>query len=260
MRIYFIDVGFGDSTLIISDGHALLFDAGGELGAQKVLSALSDAGVEKLDVLALSSNSTEHIAGARQISIYHLIGQVWHNGVNYSDAAYSAALSIAGAPSRSVEYGDTFEFGNGKITILNPQKERYLSSPGPDSIAMKAEYGDFCALLFSDSEGAGASSSDAGTVVGGIESKIISSPIPLSCQIIKVGNHGSGNAASFQLLDVASPQIAVISVGANPGAKYPDSSLLERLKLKGISTLRTDEVGTVSIYSSGSGYKIYSEK
>ncbi len=260
LKIYFIDVGFGDSTLIVSDGHAILFDAGNDSSSPAIRKMLTAAGVQKLDVLALSSNAPEHTGSARAISVYYLVETVWHNGVNYSNAAYRDALSVPGAKQVAVEYGDIFDFGKGKITILNPQKSRYLLSSGPDSIAMKVEYGDFCALLFSDSEGGAASGSDAGTVAGGLDAKITSGPVGIACQVIKVGNHGSGNSASFQLLERAKPQIAIISVGPNKDARLPANALIERLKLKGISVLRTDEVGSVWLSTAGNGYEIYSDR
>lgn len=260
LRIEMLDVGFGDATLIQIDGKNILFDAGPPEASRHVRDTLNANGAEKLDVLVLSSNASEHFGGAQAVAVYHTIGEIWDNGVKYVDYAYAGLEDVTkSAKRRSVQYGDVFEFGKGKITILNPQAQRYLKSSA-DAIALKVEYGNFCAVLFSDSEGGGAAGNDMGTVMGGIDSKIVSGNITIACQILKVGNHGSGNAASFQLLEKMKPEIGIISVGANPGSKLPEPALIRRLGLKNVSVLRTDTMGAITITSSGNGYGIVSER
>lgn len=257
MKIHFINAGFGDSTLITTGGKALLFDAGNSESAPAVLRTLKSAGVEKIDILALSSNSSEHIGGAPQVATSYLVGSVLENGIAYSDEASSDVARVTQtATHKAVKYGDKFTLGNAEITVLNPQQQLSLGTGGVDSMALKVSYGTFCALLFSDSEGGPAVGTEMGMVMGGIDSKIASGSVPIKCQVIKVGNHGSGNAASFQLLEAAKPSLAVISVGANPGSKFPEPALLERLRLKNISILRTDQSGTIVITTDGSNYSV----
>lgn len=261
LRITFIDVGYGDAAIIQSDGKAMLFDAGPADSAPAVESALAKNKVEKIDILALSSNAPEHAGGASKISTDYQIAGVWTNGVDYNDADYDALLGkLSWANVSSVEYGDNFTLGRAKITILNPQHDRYKTSSSPDSIVMKVEYGSFCALLFSDSQAGSAAGSDMGTVMGGIDSKIASGSVPIACQVIKVGHHGSGTSASFQLLEKAKPSAAIISAGPTKDGIFPEPALLERLGLKGVSVYRTDTMGTVTLTSNGTDYSISTER
>ncbi len=257
LKIVFIDVGYGDATLIQAGKKNILFDAGPAGAEEKVKLALSQNGVEKLDVLALSSNAPEHVGGAAEVSTSYPIESVWTNGVNYTGEDYQNLLvRLSYAHPIRVEYGDTFTFDNVNFTILNPQKDRYLLSSAPDSIAMKVEYGNFCVLLFSDSQAGSAAGNDMGTVVGGIDAKIVSGSLPIKCQVLKVSHHGSGISASFQLLEKAKPKTAIISVGEKQGSTLPEPVLLERLLLKGITTYRTDVSGTITITTDGQAYNI----
>jgi hypothetical protein len=143
--------------------------------------------------------------------------------------------------------------------VLNPQKKPILTSPDADSIVLKASYKSFCALLFSNSLASGASSSDPGTVFGGIDNQIVSGPIPINCKVLKVSHHGSANAASFQLLNNALPSDAIISVGPNPPQNiYPEPALIRRLMLRNISVWTTDKLGDIMVSSNGSNYSISS--
>lgn len=63
--------------------------------------------------------------------------------------------------------------------------------------------------------------------------------------ILKVGHHGSKTSTSRKLIDVITPQYALISVGKNNRYGHPDKQVLNRLKQSKI--YRTDEHGSVVI-------------
>jgi competence protein ComEC len=63
--------------------------------------------------------------------------------------------------------------------------------------------------------------------------------------ILVAGHHGSKTSTSQALLDVALPEIAVISVGANSYG-HPAQETLDRLSSMGIQVYRTDQNGTIT--------------
>ena len=71
---------------------------------------------------------------------------------------------------------------------------------------------------------------------------------------LKVPHHGSKNGLSQSLLDAASPQIAVISVGKNNSYGHPSKEVLNMLEAKEIKIMRTNEVGDVEIVSNGDNW------
>ena len=70
LKIYFIDVGQGDSTLIITPKNkTILIDSGGsqnkdyDIGEKVLLPYLLDRGVYRLDYAIISHFDTDHVGG-----------------------------------------------------------------------------------------------------------------------------------------------------------------------------------------------------
>jgi competence protein ComEC len=66
-------------------------------------------------------------------------------------------------------------------------------------------------------------------------------------EVLVVGHHGAENSAGFELLYNVTPDVAVISVGADNLYHHPSYKTLERLKFFGCVILRTDQHGTITI-------------
>ena len=64
--------------------------------------------------------------------------------------------------------------------------------------------------------------------------------------IIKIPHHGSANALTRDIVPLADPRIAVISVGRKNRYKHPSSAILNYLESEGIKVLRTDEMKDIS--------------
>lgn len=260
MEIAFLDVGFGDATLIRMGDKTILFDAGPDTDASHIKDYLRAHGVVSLDLLILSSSDKLFSSGALDIMRSVPVEKVWvSNSKLGASSSWDEIISLASTfDLTEVTYGDKYEDGDFSLTVLNPFPGTKSVNPATDSIVLKAQYKDFCAVLFSGSEASGASGNDAGTVFGGVDNRVISGPIDVECEVLRVSAHGSGNSASFQLLDsMGPPKMAVISVGPNPPVnKYPEPTLIRRLLLRNIDVYLTDRLGDVVVKSSGSGYDV----
>jgi competence protein ComEC len=75
----------------------------------------------------------------------------------------------------------------------------------------------------------------------------------LDCTVLKVAHHGSYTASSSAFLTAASPDIAVISVGANNDYGHPNQETLKRLETEvGENNIyRTDLNGTIEFVTDG---------
>ena len=69
----------------------------------------------------------------------------------------------------------------------------------------------------------------------------------LEVDILKVSHHGSATATSSYFLDAIQSEVAMIGVGKDNMYNHPSSQVIERLKRKGITILRTDEDGMFHI-------------
>ena len=74
--------------------------------------------------------------------------------------------------------------------------------------------------------------------------------------VLKVAHHGSGNSTSDAFLDQASPELALISVGANNRYGHPDGRVLDSLARVGAQVLRTDEAGSITLWLRSGGYRV----
>src|SRR5439155_107118 len=70
-------------------------------------------------------------------------------------------------------------------------------------------------------------------------------------EVLKVGHHGSKTATSDAWLDELAPHEAVISVGRNNHYGHPAPEVLERLARHGVTVLRTDRSGTITLSTDG---------
>ncbi len=64
--------------------------------------------------------------------------------------------------------------------------------------------------------------------------------------VLKVPHHGSTNGLTEELISLAHPRVAVISVGKKNRYGHPTSAILKHLHSQGIKVLRTDELENIS--------------
>ena len=63
LEVHFMDVGQGDATLIMTDGHAMLIDAGNNSKGTAVQNYLQKQGIKKLDYVIGTHPDADHIGG-----------------------------------------------------------------------------------------------------------------------------------------------------------------------------------------------------
>ena len=76
------------------------------------------------------------------------------------------------------------------------------------------------------------------------EEAVLASGADLSCDVLKVGHHGSDTSSTNAFLDAASPKIAVISCGKYNDYGHPHPETLARLAEHGASVHVTADSGT----------------
>ena len=66
-------------------------------------------------------------------------------------------------------------------------------------------------------------------------------------EVLVVGHHGAAGSTAPELLQAVSPEIAVISVGADNSYGHPAQAVLDRLTEAGAAVYRTDQAGDITI-------------
>jgi competence protein ComEC len=250
-----IDVGQGDSLLVITpDGKTLLVDGGGfgggpregsqsegaqnfDIGEDVVSPALWARGIRHLDAVALSHAHSDHMGGLPAVLRNFHPDELWV-GNNPRFAAYNALLDEAAelhVRIRSFRAGDAFDFGDSQVHVLAPFRD-YQPGTDPsnnDSLVLHVAFGGTSVLLEGDAE---EPVEEAMLAESGLESTLL-----------KVGHHGSVTSTRPEFLARVAPQWAVISCGLRNRYGHPREEVLEELQEARVRTLRTD-IGGASCF------------
>ena len=256
LRVTFLDVGQGDSAVIETPGgRVVLVDCGGrqepagaDMGRMAVEPYLRSRGVRKIDAIILTHPHLDHIGGADSLLRDFPTDLVIDNGEPTVPPAEERIL--ADAAERHVAHriavrGQSLDLGDGvRADILAPTpEETQADHPNNASIVIRLTYGRRRFLLMGDAEKAE-------------ESDLVESRLPLDCDVLKVGHHGSKTSTLPGFLKVSHPEDAIISVGAENRYGHPSQEVVQRLQQSGAHVIRTDVAGAVQCETDGYMLKI----
>ncbi len=238
--LHFIDVGQGDCTLVESNGHFALIDAGEYSERNKVISYLSEAGVTSLDYIIATHPHSDHVGSlAEVIHNFDTTALICTNAPSTSSWEYVMdAADERGVPYEIPSPFEVYQLGSATITVLSPSEDAVYSSLNDYSIVTMIEYGNTSALLTGDAERV-------------VEKELVKGDFDLSANILKCGHHGSSTSSCSQFLDAVSPDAAVISCGKNNDYGHPHEETISALKYRNIPVWRTDISGTIIATTDG---------
>lgn len=256
LELTFLDVGQGDATLVVwPGGRTMLVDGGGIPGAtrtgglragmapgeQAVSAYLWWRGMKRVDVVVLSHPQQDHMLGLIPVLENFEVGELWV-GRGVETTAFGALLRTAEARGVRVvqkRKGEAAEFGGARVEVLWPEEtETQERAQNNESLVLRVGFGGVSALLTGDIEKK-------------TERILAENDARVDVEILKVAHHGSNTSTTEELLTVATPQWAVIPVGAGNSYGHPHPKVLERLARAGLWPLRTDRDGAVRLVSDG---------
>ncbi len=232
-----IDVGQGDSILIHSNGYSALIDTGTEESANELAKTLSRENIEIIDVLILTHLHTDHTGGVEYIfKNFEVNTLILPELTTFSDGIYSAEFAIdkitrAGGNLFKACEDMTFDIGDFTVTIIGTYYD--ILDENNRSLIIRADIDGNGFLFMADAE-------------AGTERRLIEDKKDISCDILKVGHHGSNTSTVRDFLERANPQYAAISVGKGNIYNHPHLATLKQLEKRGIETLRTDIEGDIT--------------
>jgi competence protein ComEC len=257
LQIYALDVGQGDSELIITpEGKSVLIDAGTPQAADEVVAALRKRDVRSLDLAVATHPHADHIGGMTSVIENFGVKNFLDSGQEYSSKEYLRmldALDKKGIKVIDAKKGMKFDLDSGvSLEVLNPPSNdqwirnvrRGGSVENANSVVLRLSYGNFFMLFTGDAETE-------------TEDLMMKSGVPLRAQVLKVGHHGSRYATSDRFLEAVAPEDAVISVGAGNRYGHPAQQTLDRLRKAGVKVYRTDLNGEIAIVTDGNTFEIH---
>lgn len=242
LRVWFLDIGQGDATLIETpNGEQILVDGGPGDAVLTKLGQIMSPLDRTIDAVVATHPDADHISGLIPVLERYDVREVMYNGdvhdTQTTDAFVAAREAEPNAERPTVRVGDVFTFGDVTLTAVWPTDAAVANADtNTGSIVFLLTYGDTSVLLTGDApEEAEQGFEDA---VGDID-------------VLKVGHHGSVYSSSVAFLEIARPEIAVISVGAHNRYGHPSPVVMARLDEEGIPYFRTDRDGDILLTSTG---------
>lgn len=245
--VHYLDVGQGDATFIeLPNKETMLIDAGEKQEGKTVVNYIKDLGYDTIDYVIGTHPHSDHIGGLEEVintfnikNIY--MPKVVANSKIYEDLLLS--IKNKGNTVKKTYVGvNLIESDELNASFLSPTKEEY-SNLNNYSAVLKITYGNNTFLFMGDAE---------------IEvEKDISSFA--SCDVLKVGHHGSDTSSSLDFIKSVNPKYAIISVGKDNKYGHPVESILKRYQENNTEIYRTDLNGTVKVIADGNSITIDKE-
>ena len=245
LRIFFIDVGQGDSTLIITpDKKTVLIDGGGsdsfDVGKKVLLPYLLDRRILKIDYVLISHFDTDHCGGIltimEKVKVKNIIiSEQAEHSENYE--RFKKLMIHKKIRLIEVKKGDKIKIGRySEFKILFPTSRLLSENPlNNNSIVAQFNYNNFKMLFTGDIEKLA-------------EQQILKAEkAEIRADILKVAHHGSKTSSIPEFIKAVKPKIALIGVGKNNTFGHPNQQTIKNLENIKCRIYRTDLQGEIII-------------
>ncbi len=248
MTVTFIDVGQGDSTLVVlPDGATMLIDSGEASASQTVINTLNDAKVEQIDYLVATHPHADHIGGMEAVLSSFDVKSVWAPDVTTTTATYEGFidavddenLPIDEAAADKVIVDEELGYS---IELLGPAEETNSSDLNDYSAIIRLNYGDTTFLFTGDAP-----------------AQEIIDASPGHVDVLKASHHGSETGTDTAVVVETTPEYFVMSYADGNSYGHPDQSVLDAVTVTGTEIYSTAVNGNITFTSDGKEIEISTE-
>ena len=212
--MYAVSAGKADAILLGGDGWTALVDAGYARSRGKILAAMRQMGVTRLDAVFLTHTDRDHAEGLQWLAESEIEVGAWYASAMFMGVKEKKHPAVQAAKARNQEVvwlraGDSVPLENAVFSVLAPS-EPASDKDNNNSLVMMLESADGRVLL-------------AGDMELPEEEILLGSDADLSCDVLKTANHGDDDANSEAFLRAAAPDVAVFSTSSaeKPGTPNP---------------------------------------
>ena len=241
--LFAANVGKGDALVLRVGDWIGLIDTGKTWARGRVDSALALMGSDfragdsyRLDAVFLTHTDDDHASGLRWMAAQD--GRISYRteGAVYASAMYTgvkaskhpAARAVGGA--QWLSRGDAVPLGDTGAVLKVLAPASLYDDEDDNSLVMLLESPQGRMLLTGDMELPE-------------EAELLSFGDDLKCDVLKVPNHGDGDATSAEFASACAAQVAVISTDGQQKPGTPDPGVLARLEAAGSRVVVTEDSG-----------------
>lgn len=236
--VYFIDVGQGDSTLIVTENNkSILIDTGGKLSykteswkqknkefnlmSSSVIPFFKSIGLKKIDYLLITHGDADHAGYALELLNNFKVINKYTNKGRKNTLEKKININSLETKYMSIDNIEIYSLNN---NIYNNENKDSLV------LLIKIYNKNFLFMADADKE---------------VEKTIIEKYNLKDIDFLKVGHHGSKTSTGVSFINKINPKYSIISVGKNNKFGHPNTETLETLKNTKI--IRTDKAGTIKL-------------
>ena len=260
LNVTMLDVGQGECVGIETrEHHVYLVDAGStskkKTGQYQIIPWLKYIGTRSVEGIFITHWDEDHISAVGELlewseSSRVKIRRIFLPDVALKDEVLETLLQQIEEAEVSVEYlsaGEHMTDGALQISCLHPYAKKVPEDRNDASLVLRLSQGDFQMLLTGDLEKSGEDWL-VEQARPAVEQPQPAAQNPLRCTILDAGHHGASNATGEALLDLAQPELVLISCGKNNRYGHPAPETLKRLEERGIRWYSTAEVGAIQVH------------
>lgn len=275
LNVTMLDVGQGECVGIETrEHHVYLVDAGStskkKTGQYQIIPWLKYIGTRSVEGIFITHWDEDHISAVGELlewskSSRVKIRRIFLPDVALKDEVLETLLQQIEEAEVSVEYlsaGEHMTDGALQISCLHPYAKKVPEDRNDASLVLRLSQGDFQMLLTGDLEKSGedwlveqvrpaVEQPQPAAQEQALPCAPSTQPAaqnPLRCTILDAGHHGASNATGEALLDLAQPELVLISCGKNNRYGHPAPETLKRLEEREIRWYSTAEVGAIQVY------------
>ena len=230
LTLFAINVGKGDALLLNAGNDTYLIDTGLMEHWGDVSRALKMLQVSRLTGVILTHTDKDHAGGAWALATSSIAVDNWYAPMYFtgkeSRHPLVEAAALRGEKVTFLQAGDTLPLGAGTLAVLGPVQAS--ETENCNSLVLLAEASGGRMLLTGDMEFPE-------------EEDLLRAGLIPGCDVIKIGNHGEGDATSAALIQAVMPRVAVISTSTQEEPDTPDARVLQLLKTAGAKVYQTQD-------------------
>ena len=230
-----LDVGQGLATVVQTQRHTLVYDAGPrfseafDTGAAVVVPFLRARGIRSIDTLVVSQGDNDHIGGAASLLAAYQVGRV-------ISSVPGKIPQVAAAHCRR---GQQWEWDGVVFRMLHP--ETATGQPGNNtSCVLKIDIRNGQGILLT------------GDIERETETRLLrEQEDALAAAVLVVPHHGSNTSSTPEFVAQVGPEVALFPAGYLNRYRFPKQAVVERYESSGADWYQTGLAGAVAVRLGG---------